>query len=346
MAHRMNRIASQLMASACAGKGVDQDWDMSKRQAGSTDNKGRIGTGSIWHPESQVLGGAGSLKGKTLFITGGSRGIGFAIARRAAKDGANVAIAAKTEAEHPTLPGTIYSAAEEVRRLGGQALPVIVDVRDEESIARGVEETVKAFGGIDILVNCASAIFPAPTERIELKRLDLMWQITTRAPLLTAKHCVPHLKKSAKEGRNPHVLNCSPPVDFYGDWPQPSNPNYMVCKMGMTTGAMALANELRFDGVAANTLWPATAIATSAVNHMAGNDPKVIDDMYMEHGRTPEIQADAAYAMFTSKSSGFSANQCIDEDVVVRAGCKDLSMYDYSRSGATREERLKHILRV
>jgi citronellol/citronellal dehydrogenase len=346
MALRVNRIASHLTAGACAGKGVDQDFDYSKRQASSADDKGRIGTGSIWHPDCQVLDCAGSLKGKTLFITGGSRGIGFAMARRAAKDGANVAIAAKTEAEHPTLPGTIYSAAEEVRRLGGQALPVIVDVRDEESIARGVAETVKAFGGIDILVNCASAIFPAPTERIDLKRLDLMWQITTRAPLLTAKHCVPHLKRSAKEGRNPHILTCSPPVNFYGDWPQPSNPNYMVCKMGMTTGAMAMANELRAFGVAANTLWPATAIATSAVNHLAGNDPKVIDDMYMASGRTPEIQADAAYAMFTSKSSGFSANQCIDEDVVVRAGCKDLSIYDYSRSGATREDRLRHILRL
>mmetsp|Transcript_77197 Transcript_77197/g.153079 ORF Transcript_77197/g.153079 Transcript_77197/m.153079 type:complete len:347 (+) Transcript_77197:76-1116(+) len=346
MAQRVIRIASHLTASACAAKGVDKDWDMSTRQASGAEDKGRIGADSVWHPDSQVLDGAGSLKGKTLFITGGSRGIGFAMARRAARAGANVAIAAKTEAEHPTLPGTIYSTAEEVRRLGGQALPVIVDVRDEESIARGVAETVKAFGGIDILVNCASAIFPAPTERIDLKRLDLMWQITTRAPLLTAKHCVPHLKRSAKEGRNPHILTCSPPVNFYGDWPQPSNPNYMVCKMGMTTGAMAMANELRAYGVAANTLWPATAIATSAMNHLAGNDPKTIDDVYMAHGRTPEIQADAAYAIFTSKSSGFSANQCIDQDIVVRAGCQDLSIYDYSRSGVTREDRLKHILRL
>lgn len=304
----------------------------------------RIAGESKWNPDASTLGGGGTLKGKTLLITGASRGIGLAIARRAAKDGANIVICAKTQEEHKTLPGTIFSAAKEVEALGGRALPCVVDVRDEASIKGAVEQAVKVFGGIDILVNCASAIFPVPTENIDLKRLDLMWEITTRAPLLTAKHCIPHLKASAAAGRNPHILTCSPPVDFRYI-PLPDNPNYMVCKMGMSVGTMALAHELRFAGVGANALWPATAIATSAVNHLAGNNPKVLDQMYSS-ARTPEIQSDAAYAIFTSDSRRFTGNMTIDEDVVLRAGVTDLSVYDYLRLGATMEERLAKIIRL
>lgn len=304
----------------------------------------RIASSSHWNPDASRLGGGGSLSGRTLLIAGASRGIGLAIARRAARDGANVAICAKTVDAHKTLPGTIYTAAKEVEALGGRAIACVLDVREEASIASAVKQCIEAFGGIDVLVNCASAIFPVPTESIDLKRLDLMWQVTTRAPLLMAKHCIPHLRASAAAGRNPHILTCSPPVDFQ-HMPMPSNPNYMVCKMGMSVGTMAIANELRGAGVAANALWPATAIATSAVNHLAGNKPEVLDTMY-QGARTPEIQADAAYFILTSDSRAFSGNMTIDEDVVIRAGVSDLSIYDYMRLGATMEERLARIIRL
>jgi len=304
----------------------------------------RIAADSKWNPAASTLGGGGSLKGKTVLITGASRGIGLAIAKRCAKDGANIVICAKTVEAHKTLPGTIHSAAQEVETCGGRALACPVDVRDESSIKAAVDKAVEEFGGIDIVVNCASAIFPVPTELIDLKRLDLMWEITTRAPLLVAKHCIPHLKASAAAGRNPHILTCSPPVDF-DHMPLPDNPNYMVCKMGMSVGTMAIANELRFAGVAANALWPATAIATSAVNHLAGNKPEVLDRMYST-ARTPAIQADAAYYIFTSDSRSFTGNMTIDEDVVLRAGVSDLSIYDYSSLGKTMEERLAQIIRL
>lgn len=300
---------------------------------------------SDWNEQACTLGGGGSLKGKTLFITGASRGIGLAIAKRAAKDGANVAICAKTVSAHKTLPGTIYTAAKEIDSLGGRGLACIVDVRDEDSIAAAVKKTVDEFGGIDIVINCASAIFPTSTENIDTKKLNLMWDVTTRAPLLTAKHCIPYLKTSASAGRNPHVLTCSPPVDMR-HLPQPPNPNYMVCKMGMSVGAMAMSEELRGFGIAANTMWPAGAIATSAINHLFGNDPEAIDDMFMSNARTPEIQADAAYLMLTSDSSKFTGNMIIDEDVILKAGITDLSVYDYATLGATREERLAKILNM
>lgn len=284
------------------------------------------------------------MKGKTLFITGASRGIGLAIARRAAKDGAQVAVCAKTAEPHKTLPGTIYTAADEIDGLGGRGLACIVDVRDEDSIAAAVKKTVDTFGGIDILVNCASAIFPTTTETIDLKRLNLMWEITTRAPLLTAKHCIPHLKASAEAGRNPHILTCSPPIDVR-NWPAPKNPNYMVCKQGMSVGAMAMSEELQEFGIAANTMWPAGSIATSAINHLFGNDAEALDDMFMANARTPEIQADAAYLMFTSDSRKFTGNMVIDEDIILKAGITDLSVYNYATLGATREERLAKILR-
>lgn len=336
----MARRVSILTAHVCAG-GMDSSQKI-KVTVPEGSEAIKIGCPSRWSPESSTLGGGGTLKGKTIVISGGSRGIGLAIGKRAAKDGANVVICAKTAEAHSTLPGTIYSAAKEIEELGGRALPCTVNVRNEEDIAKAIAEAVKTFGGIDCLVNCASAIFPVPTEKIDKGRLDLMWEITTRAPLLMAKHCLPHLKKSAAAGRNPHIIACGPPIDFQ-HMPQPQNPNYMVCKMGMTVGTMALAEELRNDGVAANTLWPEGPIATSAINHIVGNDPDAIDKMY-QRGRHPGIQADAAYFIMTSDSRKFSGNQTIDSDVVTKAGVKDLSIYDYINLGATKEERLKYII--
>merc|ERR1712086_714766 len=245
-------------------------------------------------------------------ITGASRGIDLCIAKRAARDGANVVICAKTVEAHPTLPGSIHEAVTEVERLGGKGLACVIDVRDEASIEAAVSEAVAKFGGIDILINCASAIFPTETSQIDLKRLNLMWEVTTRGPLLMAKHCVPHLKASAEAGRNPHVITCSPPVDFTF-LPAPQNPNYLVCKMGMTVGTITLAEE--------------------------------IDDFFMGNARTPEIQSDAVYAIVTSDSSKFTGNQTIDEDVMIKAGVKDLSVYNYITLGKTPKERLKNILR-
>jgi len=304
-------------------------------------------TGPTLWSEWATLGGGSNLNGKTVLISGGSRGIGLCIAKKAARDGANVVICAKTTEPHPTLPGTIAEAVAEVRRLGGQALGYVVDVRNEGSIEEAVKEAVTAFGGIDVLINCASAIFPTETENIDLKRLNLMWEVTTRAPLLLAKHCVPHLKQSAAAGRHPHIITCSPPVDFT-HWPAPKNPNYLVCKMGMSVGSMALAEELREFGVAANTLWPAGSIATSAINHLLGNDAEAIDEYFMTNARTPEIQADAAYAIITSDSRGFTGNMTIDEDVLFKAGhgVVDLAKYDYATLGGTRQERLANILRT
>jgi len=299
---------------------------------------------TIWS-ENSALGGGGSLKGKTLIITGGSRGIGLAISRRAAVDGANVVVCAKTVDAHPTLPGTIQEAVAEIESLGGKGLGCVVDVRDEASIEAAVAQAVATFGGIDILINCASAIFPTETSAIDLKKLNLMWEVTTRGPLLMAKHCVPHLKASASAGRNPHIITCSPPVDFT-QWPMPKNPNYIVCKMGMTVGTMALAEELKEAGVAGNTLWPTGSIASSAINHMLKNDATAIDDAFMKIARTPQIQSDAAYAILTSDSRKFTGNQTIDEDVLKRTGVTDMSIYHYSTLGVTPKERLKNILRM
>lgn len=299
---------------------------------------------SIWSDKAK-LGGGGSLKGKTLIITGGSRGIGLAISRLAARDGANVVVCAKTVEAHPTLPGTIHEAVAEIESLGGKGLGCVVDVRDEASIEAAVAKAVEAFGGIDILINCASAIFPTETSMIDLKKLNLMWEITTRAPLLMAKHCVDHLKASAAAGRNPHIITCSPPVDFK-QWPMPKDPNYIVCKMGMTVGTLALAEELSDVGVAGNTLWPAGSIASSAINHMMNNDPLKLDEFFLNVARTPKIQADAAYAILTSDSRSFTGNQIIDEDLLKLAGTMDMSIYHYASSGATPKERLRNIIRM
>ncbi|MDZ4869549.1 MAG: NAD(P)-dependent oxidoreductase, partial [Alphaproteobacteria bacterium] len=222
------------------------------------------------------------LKGKTLFITGASRGIGLAIALRAARDGANIAIAAKTADPHPKLPGTIYSAAKEIEAAGGKALPLVVDVRDEENVANAIEQTAAKFGGIDICVNNASAIQLTPTTMTDMKRYDLMHQINTRGTFMVSKYCVPHLKKAA----NPHILNLSPPLDMSEKW-FANHVAYTMAKYGMSMCVLGMAGEFRPDGIAVNALWPRTGIATAAIrNALAGDEG-------MKMCRTVDIMSDA-----------------------------------------------------
>ncbi len=238
-----------------------------------------------------------SLKGKTLFITGASRGIGLAIALRAARDGANVAVAAKTAEPHPKLPGTIYTAAKEIEAAGGKALPLIVDVRQEDQVYEAVERTVGAFGGIDICVNNASAISLTPTLQTDMKRYDLMHQINLRGTFLTSKACIPHLKRAA----NPHVLNLSPPLDMNPKW-FAGHVAYTMAKFGMSMCAFGMAQECKSDGIAFNALWPRTGIATAAIRFALAGDDGV------RHCRTPEIMSDAAYLIFNKKASEFTGN--------------------------------------
>lgn len=255
------------------------------------------------------------LKGKTLFISGGSRGIGLAIAVRAAADGANVAIAAKTAEPHPKLPGTIYTAAKEIEAAGGRALPILCDIRDELQVAKAVQKTVEAFGGIDICVNNASAIQLTGTLQTDLKRYDLMNQINARGTFLVGKTCIPHLKKAA----NPHILTLSPPLDMKAKWFAP-HLAYTMAKFGMSLCTLAWAEEFRGDGIAANSLWPRTTIATAAVQMLGG-------DALMRQSRTPEIMADAAHVILTKDSRQFTGRFCIDDLVLREAGVRDLSKY-------------------
>ena len=257
-----------------------------------------------------------TLKGKTLFITGGSRGIGLAIALRAARDGANVAIAAKTTEPHPKLPGTVYTAAEEIEKAGGKALPVVTDIRFEDQVQAAVEKTVKTFGGIDILVNNASAIHLSGTLETPMKKWDLMHGINVRGTFLCSQACLPHLKKA----KNPHILNNSPPVSVEARWFAP-HVAYSLAKFGMSFCALAMAEEFRDEGVAVNTLWPKTIIATAAVQNLLGGE-----DM-MRGSRTPEIMADAAHAILTRPSREFTGNFCVDEDVLRAEGVTDFSRY-------------------
>jgi citronellol/citronellal dehydrogenase len=257
-----------------------------------------------------------SLKGKTLFITGASRGIGLAIALRAAKDGANVAIAAKTADPNPKLPGTIYSAAKEIEAAGGQALPIVVDVRDEANVQAAVEQTVARFGGIDICVNNASAIQLTGTLFTDMKRYDLMHQINTRGTYVTSKACIPHLKRSA----NPHVLNLSPPLDMKSHW-FGNHVAYTMAKFGMSMCVLGMAEEFKDDGIAFNALWPRTGIATAAIrNALAGDDGMLMC-------RTPEIMADAAYWIFNQPSKACTGNFFIDDVVLYGAGERDFDKY-------------------
>lgn len=256
------------------------------------------------------------LSGKTLFISGASRGIGLAIALRAARDGANVVVAAKTAEPHPKLPGTIYSAAEEIVAAGGKALPLVCDIRDEAQIEAAVAQTVATFGGIDICINNASAISLTPTLHTDPKRYDLMNQINARGTFFVSRACVPHLKKAA----NPHVLTLSPPLDLSPKFFAP-HAAYSVAKFNMSLYAMAMAAEFREDGIAFNTLWPRTLIATVALQAIPGAMQLV------PRARTPGIMADAAYAILTRDSRAFTGHHCIDDIVLAEAGITDLRGY-------------------
>ena len=256
-----------------------------------------------------------SLKGKTLFITGASRGIGREIALRAARDGANIAVAAKTAEPHPKLPGTIYSTAKEIEEAGGRALPLVVDVRDEANVYDAVEKTVAAFGGIDICVNNASAISLTGTLQTDMKRYDLMNQINTRGTYLVSRACIPHLKQAA----NPHVLMLSPPLDMKPRW-FGGHVAYSIAKDGMSLCVLGMAEEFKGE-IAFNALWPRTGIATAAIKFALAGDEG------MKMCRTPEIISDAAYAIFTKKAAEFSGNFLIDDSFLYGEGVRDFDRY-------------------
>ena len=257
-----------------------------------------------------------SLQGKTLFITGASRGIGLAIGLRAARDGANVVIAAKTAEAHKHLPGTIYSAAAEIEAAGGQALPLTVDVRDEASVMAAVEAAVARFGGIDICVNNASAIQLTGTLATDMKRYDLMHQVNARGTFLVSKACIPHLKQAA----NPHILALSPPLDLSPHWFGP-HVAYTMAKYSMSLAMLGMADEFREDGIACNGLWPRTGIATAAIEFaLTGKDG-------LAHCRTPEIMADAAHAIFTSPSRELTGRFLIDDSFLYERGVRDFEKY-------------------
>ena len=257
-----------------------------------------------------------SLANKVVFITGGSRGIGLEIGKRTARDGAKVVLAAKTAEPHPKLPGTIFTAAEEIIEAGGEAFPLILDVRDEENVLKAVEETASHFGGIDICVNNASAISLTKTPDTDMKRYDLMHQINGRGTYLVSKYCIPHLKKSS----NPHILNLAPPLDMKAKWFGP-HLAYTMAKFTMSMCVLGMAEELKADGIAVNGLWPRTAIATAAVKNVLGGEE------LMNISRKPEIMADAAYEIFIKDSKEFTGNFCIDDLVLHESGVKDFTNY-------------------
>ncbi|WP_309644653.1 NAD(P)-dependent oxidoreductase [Phenylobacterium sp.] len=257
-----------------------------------------------------------SLQGKTLFVTGASRGIGLAIALRAARDGANIAIAAKTAEPHKHLPGTIYSAAAEIAAAGGKALPLVVDVRDEASVYDAVQKTVERFGGIDICVNNASAISLTGTLATDMKRYDLMNQVNARGTYLTSKACIPHLKNAA----NPHVLMLSPPLDMSPRWFE-GHTAYSMAKFGMSMCVLGMAAEFKADGIAFNALWPRTGIATAAIRFALAGDEG------MKQCRTVEIMADAAHAIFVKPAREFSGNFLIDDSFLYAEGERDFDKY-------------------
>lgn len=256
------------------------------------------------------------LKGRTLFITGASRGIGLAIAKRAAADGANVAVAAKTAEPHPKLEGTVYTAAEEIETAGGRALPCVVDIRYQDQVQTAIDRTLETFGGLDILVNNASAIQLTGTLHTDMKRYDLMHHINTRGTFLCSKLAIPHLKQS----QNPHVLNLSPPLNMEERWFAP-HVAYTMAKFGMSLCVLGMAGEFRSDGIAFNALWPRTAIATAAIRNLMGGDEA------MRRSRKPEIMADAAHWILTRPSRDCTGNFFIDDDVMAKAGVTDLTPY-------------------
>ncbi|MDB5596644.1 MAG: short chain dehydrogenase [Hyphomicrobiales bacterium] len=257
-----------------------------------------------------------TLAGKTLFITGASRGIGLAIALRAAKDGANIAVAAKTAEPNPKLPGTIFSAAEEIEKAGGRALPLVVDVRDEAQVRAALDQTASHFGGIDIVVNNASAISLTDSQATDMKRYDLMQQINSRGTFMVSKFAVPYLARSA----NPHILMLSPPLDMKEKWFS-GHTAYSMAKFGMSLVVLGLAGELRGKGIAVNALWPRTTIATSAVHNLLGGEA------LMRASRKPEIVADAAYLVFTSPARELTGRFLIDDSFLWDAGVREFDHY-------------------
>ncbi len=263
-----------------------------------------------------------TLANKTLFISGGSRGIGLAIALRAAGDGANVALIAKTAEPHPKLEGTVYTAAEQIEAAGGQALPIVGDIRDEEQVVSAVAQAVERFGGIDVCVNNASAINLSGTEALEMKRYDLMQDINVRGTFLVSKTCIPHLRGA----ENPHILTLSPPISLEARWLGP-HIGYTLAKYGMSLCALGFAEELREAGIASNALWPRTLIATAAVQNLLGGDAA------MARARRPELYADAAYAIITRPSRECTGNTYLCEDVLVEEGVTDFGQYMYVKDG-------------
>jgi citronellol/citronellal dehydrogenase len=261
---------------------------------------------------------SGDLSGKRIFITGGSRGIGLAIALRAARDGASVAIAAKTSEPNPKLPGTIHSAAQEIRDAGGIALPIQCDLRDEDQIAAAVNQAAQEFGGIDVLVNNASAINLTPTEATPAKRFDLMFDVNVRGTFLTSQAAIPHLRESANAGRNPHILTLSPPLSMKAKWFQ-HHVAYTMAKYGMSMCVLGMSEEFRKTGIAVNALWPRTAIDTAALQMIPGVDTAAC--------RTPEILADAAYVILNRESKDCTGNFFVDDEVLASVGVTDLEKY-------------------
>ncbi len=259
-----------------------------------------------------------NLAGKTLVISGGSRGIGLAMALRAARDGANIAILAKTDQPHPRLPGTIHTAAAAIEQAGGKALPLLCDIRDEERAAQAVAEAAEHFGGIDICINNASAINLVGTEQLSMKRYDLMHGVNGRGTFLLSKLCIPYLKQA----ENPHVLNISPPLDWSIKWFKP-HAAYTLAKYSMSVYAWAMAEEFRSRGIAFNCLWPHTPIATAAIQNMPGAQAMV------DASRTPEIMGDAAWHILTRPSREFTGQFCIDDLVLQEAGVTDFSHYQH-----------------
>jgi citronellol/citronellal dehydrogenase len=268
-----------------------------------------------------------TLKGRTILMSGGSRGIGLAIARRAAADEANVALLAKTSEPHPRLEGTIHTAAAEIEAAGGKALPIVGDVRDEASIVAAVDATVDRFGGIDIVINNASAIDLSRSPELATKKFDLMQQIEVRGTFLLTRTAIPHLRKSARA----HVLTLSPPLNLSQKW-LGACVGYMLAKYGMTLAALGFAAELESDGIASNTLWPRTIIATAAVQNLLGGDDA------MASSRTPEIMADAAHAILIRPPSDQTGQQLIDDEVLAEAGITDLSPYQYGDGSELRPD--------
>jgi citronellol/citronellal dehydrogenase len=263
------------------------------------------------------------LKGRTIFISGASRGIGLAIALRAARDGANVALVAKTAEPHPKLEGTVYTAAKAIEDAGGQALPIVGDIRDEGQVEAAVAQAVDRFGGIDVCINNASAINLASIDDLDMKRYDLMQDINVRGTFAVSKACVPHLRN----GTNPHVLTLSPPISLDRKWLAPHTA-YTIAKYGMTLVALGLAEELREDGVASNALWPRTLVATAAVQNLLGGDEA------MRRARTPDVYADAAYHVLTRPSREYTGQELLCEDVLVASGVSDLSRYAHAGADA------------